>query len=345
MLAIQNAGSGYYNYYHVHGRGEAKNNQAETAWYHRDLSKEEISSNNYVLNSESQGADICRKIAAQYKDAAEENRQKYGSVTDLKNAIYAKYKGQEYRECSLQERIAMEQNELSMTMYGVVNYYYASHDPHAADDAVKNSVGRSETEERSFNEKTLGMQIANVFKNNGINTALFGNARFSFSVNGMTKQLTVSLLKNNANNSISRDLLRKMTEALNTGKNARNLFYNLLYDANRQKLLKEDEEAKYVLCSSFHEQTGMDIRNFTQTAKGFVNDKGRNALSIYKEAVRNSSLRPEFKDLAYEQFKTLEKNARQFDLASVDDLILSLSYQDGKVNMPSTGAEGLEAVA
>ena len=136
-----------------------------------------------------------------------------------------------------------------------------------------------------------------------------------------------------------------MTEALNTGKNARNLFYNLLYDANRQKLLKEDEEAKYVLCSSFHEQTGMDIRNFTQTAKGFVNDKGRNALSIYKEAVRNSSLRPEFKDLAYEQFKTLEKNARQFDLASVDDLILSLSYQDGKVNMPSTGAEGLEAVA
>jgi hypothetical protein len=345
MPTIQNAGSGYYNYYHVKGRVETKTNQAKTPWYDRDLSKEEISNNNSTLNRESEGADICRKIADQYRDVAEANRRKYNNVTDLTNAVYAKYHGQEYRGYSLDECHAMARNELNMTMYGVVNLYDASHDPHASGKASKNIAGSNEAADRTFNLKTLGMQIANVFRHNGINMSLFGDAKFAFSVNGMTKQLTVSLLQNNSNNSISGDLLEEMTEALNTGKNAGNLFHNMLHDASRQKLLKEDEKAKYLLYSSFREQTGLDIRDFRQTTNGFVNSNGENALDIYKEGVRNSSLRPEFKGLAYDYFKTLEINARQFDLANTADLTLSLTYQSGTVTMPSANPGSFEAFA
>ena len=345
MSMIQNVGSGYYNYYHVKGRVETKDNQAKTAWYDRDLSQEEIANNNSILNRESEGADICRKIAAKYKDVAEANRKRYGNATDLSNAVYAKYNAREYSGYSLQERFAMARNEISMTMYGVVNFYDAHHDPSLNGEVTKNTLGSDDAEQRAFNQKTLASQIGNVFKNNGINPLLFGNAKFAFSINGMTKGLTVSLLDNNGNDSITSELLQKMTDALNTGKNTSNLFHNLLHNANQQGTLKENEKAKYLLYSSFREQTGLDIRTFTQTDKGFITDKGENALDIYKEGVRNSSIQPEFKSLVFDYFKNLEKNAQQFDMASTPDLTLSLTYQKGVISFDTAKSGSFEAFA
>lgn len=66
MVQIASVGKGYYNYYGVSNRTKTEESKVNEVWYYKDLSTEEINSNNSnsgCSNRESQGADICRNVA------------------------------------------------------------------------------------------------------------------------------------------------------------------------------------------------------------------------------------------------------------------------------------------
>jgi hypothetical protein len=340
---IQSQGSGYYNYYNISSR--YKTEKPSEVWYHKDLSTQEISSNNAgVQNKESANADLYRKLERVYAGLAEQNRAKYRTVDELRNALYAKYSSSgAYAGYSKEQRNAMYLNELSMTCFGTIGNYSGMGggdelaDPHLNGEVTKNAP----TDTQEFNRKTLSQQLRNVFANNGLDFSLLGNARFSFSVDGMTKKLKVTLIKDDNANPISEGLLARIEEALNTKENATRLFYNMLYNANHEGTIPADERVKYLLYQEFYQNTGLDIRLFQQTRDGFVNANGEYARDLYKEGLKYTAEIPkEFKGAAYDYFLSLEKEAMKYDISGVSDLTLRMEYQNGIV-MPSNSYESI----
>ena len=330
MMTTSVVGNGYYNYYHDKSRYETPDGKAKTAWYDRDLTKEEIGKDNAgVLNKDYQCADLCRKLADAYQSVAESNRAKYSTAQEAKDAIWAKYSASgEYSAYSHEERTAMARNEIHMTLFGTIDTW--NNDPHLNGAVSKNTHnGASEEENRSFNIKTLGAQFLNLWNNNGISTSQMKDSGFLFSINSMSLQASISLLygKNQ-----DQGLIDSMTKALNSKDNAKNLFYNLLYDANKQGILPKNSLAKWKLYSDFKEVTGLDITTFKQTENGFIDNDGRNAVDIYDEAIRERKTMPtEHKAAAKDYFRKLVDDAMKYNISEVPDLVLSMEYRNGEV--------------
>ena len=332
MLTNSVAGNGYYNYYHEKNRYETPDGKAETVWYDKDLSSEEIGCNNAgVLNKDSYGADLCRKLADAYRGVAEANRAKYSTAQEAKDAIWAKYTStREYSAYSHEEREAMARNEVEMTLFGIIDTW--NNDPHLKGTVSKNTLdSTNEAESRSFNIKTLGAQFLNLWKNNGIDASQMNGSGFLFSVNGMNGQASVYLLDGKKQDASFLDLL---TKALNTKDNASNLFSNLLYDANKQGIVPRNSLTKWKLYNNFKQVTGLDIEKFEQTENGFIDNEGRNAVDIYDKAIMEKKDMPsEHKVAAKEYFRTIVNDAMKYSIFEVPDLVLSMEYRNGEVYM------------
>lgn len=219
-----------------------------------------------------------------------------------------------------------------MTMFGYVNLSEAREVAGITGEISKNKSSVSDEEDRSFNKKMLGSQIANVFKNNGIALSLLSDKSFRFSIDGMTNKLSVTLI---GKSEMSEGLIDTIENALNTKENAKKLFYNLLYDSSKRGMISSDQLAKWKLFSEFMNISGKDIRDFTQTPEGLVDSEGSYARDIYKHALIDTKKIPaEFKGTAYDYFTLLEEDAMRHNIAEVTDLTLSIDYRGGQVIMP-----------
>lgn len=332
-MQINSVGNGYYNYYGIDSRYKTPDGKAMEVWYERDLSTEEINSNNSnsgPTNRESQGADICRKVADSFQGVAAANRARYSDPEKMKSAVWAKYQASgNYKHLTHEQRTALARTEINMTMFGYVNLPDAKIVAEIKGEVTKNKPSMTTAEDREFNRYTLSKQIANVFKNNGIQLSIFEGKSFKFSVNGMSYEPTITSLDNNEDNL---GLLDQMTKALNTNNNAKNLFSNLLYDLSKQSLIPTDQLSKWKLFSDFKNITGRDIRDFKQTPEGFFDKDGISARDIYLESLEHSNKVPaEFKGDAFKYFKELEKDALRYDISKVQNLTLSLEYINGDV--------------
>ena len=333
MVAV---GRGYYNYYHNRSRPEIADGRAKTAWYDREIPTDKIGRNNVKPSCDYEGADICRKVADKLEGIAASNRTQYGSASEVKDAIWAKYSSQgAYKKYSHDQRAAMAMAEINMTLYGTVRYSDARILGEIEGDFTKSTLGRVDDEDRQYNINMLGKQIGNVLGNNGINLTLLGNSRFEISVNGFSNALSIFLLDEKGNLDANEGLLGSMKAALQTGRNASNLFHNMLVDANRQGLVPTDQLAKLRLFNEFKQITGEDIREYRQTDDGFVNKDGKKTVDVYKEHLEKSTKVPaEFKGVAYDYYKEVEANAMKYNLAEVPELTLTLEYQNGVVSLP-----------
>lgn len=336
MESISTVGKGYFNYYHDKSRLETADGKAKTAWYDTEIPTDEIGRNNVKPSRDYEGADICRKVADKLESVAASNRSKYGSASEMKDAIWAKYSSQgAYKKYSYDQRAAMAMAEINMTLYGTVRYSDARILGEIEGDYTKSTLGRGDDEDRQYNINMLGKQIGNVLGNNGINLTLLGNSRFGISVNGFSNALSIFLLDEKGNLDANEGLLESMKAALQTGRNASNLFHNMLVDANRQGLVPSDQLAKLRLFSEFKQITGEDIREYKQTDDGFVNKDGKKAADVYKEHLEKSTKVPaEFKGVAFDYYKEVESNAMKYNLAEVQELTLTLEYQSGAVSLP-----------
>lgn len=346
MESIATIGRGYYNYYHDKSRLETADGKAKTAWYDREIPTDEIGRNNVSPSRDYEGADICRKVADKLESVAASNRGRYGTVSEVKDAIWAKYSFQgAYKKYSHEQRAAMAMAEINMTLYGTVRYGDARILGEIEGDFTKSTLGRGDDEDRQYNINMLGKQIGNVIGNNGVNLSLLGNSRFGISVNGVSNALSVFLLDAKGNPNASEGLLGSMAAALQTGRNVSNLFHNILADVNKQGLVPADQLAKLRLFSEFKQITGEDIRQYKQTDDGFVNKDGKKAVDVYKEHMEKSNKVPtEFKGAAFDYYKEVESNAMKYNLAEVSELTLTLEYQNGVVSLPD-GVKGFDVSA
>lgn len=338
MVQIASVGKGYYNYYGVSNRTKTEEGKVNEVWYYKDLSKEEINRNNSnsgCSNRESQGADICRNVAEQLEGIAIANRSKYSDPEVMKREVFAKYHNSDkYKNFTFEQKIALARAEIDMTMFGTVGLSEARTIAEINGKKTQNTISIADQEDREFNKKMLGQQICNVLSNNDISISLLGNSSYTFSVKGMTNELSISL---NGDDSKSSDLelLKKMTDALNSNDNAKKLFSNILYDQSKRGLISSNQLTKWKLFSDFKNITSLDIRDFKQTEEGFVDFEGKNAKDIYKDALENTTKVPsEFKGVAYDYFAQLADEAMKYNLSKVKDLTLSLDFFDGKVSMP-----------
>lgn len=85
---------------------------------------------------------------------------------------------------------------------------------------------------------------------------------------------------------------------------------------------------KYHAIHDYKEVTGEDLRTYSQTKDGFVDEKGRNALDVYKKALETTdSIPAQFKGAAFEVFSGNLKTLMGKDFASIPDMNLQIGFQ------------------
>ena len=87
----------------------------------------------------------------------------------MKSAVWAKYQASgNYKHLTHEQRTALARAEINMTMFGYVGLSDAKTVAEIKGEVTKNKSSKTDAEDREFNRYTLSKQIANVFKNNGM---------------------------------------------------------------------------------------------------------------------------------------------------------------------------------
>jgi hypothetical protein len=306
-------GTEYYNYYNIAGRFTPETAQAP-AWKKKySVTTDEVKSSNY-----SQEEDAYKAYSALediYYAASVQNREKYSDVNDLYAHLSEKYLfNKDYSDCSYSEKQAMYFNELNMTLYGCLSNGGNLNDPR-----LKGEVeDLTDSGKQSYNRQMVNTQIWNIFKNNGIDMSALKNRGLIFTIDPFNYILKVS---GTEDESIS----EKMEAALNSGNNARQLFYHILNSSSSS--ISQDVLTKYQALKDFQNVTELDLRDFFSTEEGFVNSDGVKALDIYKESLKSSDTIPsEFKSDAYSYFSALLQKLSETDFSEIPDLNLTIGF-------------------
>ena len=117
---------------------------------------------------------------------------------------------------------------------------------------------------------------------------------------------------------------------LNDNRNSTELFHHIM-QSNRSRI-DDDVRDKYRAIRDFKEKTGEDLRTYKQTAEGFVNANGQNALDVYKEALKSTDSVPaQFKGVVLEMFSDNLKTLMNKNFANIPDLVLQIGFSNGEL--------------
>lgn len=300
----------YYNYYNVKGRYSPSTPETPAWRKIYEVIDDRVESNNSDPESEIYQAHC--KLEDIYYNSSVSNRAKYKDEHSLKQALSQKYLfGAAYSQYDYAQRRAMYENELNMTMFGTCGNM---NDPRLG-GSVK---GPTDTEQAVYNRKMVNTQISNILSLNGIDVSLLDG--MIFSMDSFDHKLTVT--------GVEEHTARLIERLLNCDGNNDELFYHVLQSSRSR--INEDVMAKYRAVQNFKEITGEDLRNYHQMKDGFVDEQGRNALDVYKEALKNSTKVPaEFKGTAWEFFKGNLQVLMSKNFAGIADLNLQIGFSGG----------------
>jgi hypothetical protein len=305
----------YYNYYNVKGRYTPDTPQTP-AWKKRyAVVDDRVESNNYSQDSDDYKAHVTLEEA--YYAASVSNREKYSSVIDLEAALAQKYLlSDTYSGYSMEERMAMSENEENMTLYGTLSSYDRN-DPHLTGEV------KAQTDEQvsAYNSKMVNLQLSNIFTNAGIDMSVLGKYQLSFSIDPYNYSLKVTGTGNS-------DLKQTLEKLLNENNNSRELFYYILQSSRGS--ISKNALLKYHALRSFASVTGEDPRDYKLTEDGLVNEKGQNILDVYKKALETSDAVPSgYKGAAYSTFADNISELLSKDFINIPALNLSIGYSNG----------------
>ena len=314
--------SGYYNYYNDPSRYHT--DKPLTAWYDKEADTDSIHSNN-DNNRDSELAAECRKLEATYSGIAESNRCKYSTKREVINGVYQKYfNSSMYDGYSREEKSAMYENEVEMTLYGEIST--AANDPH-----LKGKVEVNKGTKAGYNDEMVNTQFNNVLLKAGINFSVLSNYNFSLSIDAYSYQVTVSGLNDE-------ELSRQVEAALSTGNNAKQFMSYLFRKEKEAGCFSKEQEQKYYLVNEFKNITGEDLREYKQTEDGFIRSDGKNAIDVYKDALRTTKEVPaQYKGAAFDYFQSMLEKASTYDFSSTKDLVLSTNYESGVLGAAQSG--------
>jgi len=304
--------SQYFNYYNVKGHYTPETPQTP-AWRKTfEVVDDRVESNNHSQESDLYKAFV--KLEETYYDAAVSNRAKYKDVDSLKQALGQKYLfGDAYKNYDYTQRRAMYENELRMTMYGTCGNM---NDPRLGGPVMDTT----DEEKAAYNRQMVNTQISNILTNAGLDISLLGD--MTFSIEPFNHTLTVLGLDDEKSSLIER--------LLNDNRNSTELFHHIM-QSNRFRI-DDDARDKYRAIRDFKEKTGEDLRTYRQTAEGFVDASGRNALDVYKAALKTTDSVPaQFKGVVLEVFSGNLQNLMGKGFANIPDLVLQIGFSNGEL--------------
>ena len=307
----------FYNHYNIKGTYTPQIPEIPDWKKRYAIVKDEISSNNNSQNNSEYKA--YSKLEETYYKLSVANRQKYHTRDEVITALSKKYSAQSavYGRYNNTERDAMYQNELYMTLYGCLGGGGNVDDPHVDGDVYD----PTESERKSYNRKMVNRQVNTVLLNTGIDLIRLDDYDITFTIDPVCFLLKVTGVEDE-------ELKNQIEGALNTGENAKQLFYHILYNSGSS--ISEEVLTKYLAMKEFQNVTGLKLNDFIQTKVGFENVDGENALDLYKKYLKTSdSVIPGHKNGIYDYFKGLLNQLSTKNYAEIQDLNLSIRYKNG----------------
>jgi len=308
--------SAYYNHYNIKCRYTPERPEIPDWKEKYVVTEEKVKSNNYSQDSDAFKA--YTKLEEIYYPLGVSNRAKYRTEVELYAALSQKYYlSGNYKGYSYSEIDAMYSNELKMTLYGCLNTGGNVSDPHLK----RGVMDPSNSEQKSYNRNMVNVQLGNIFSKAGLSSDILVKYNMTFTIDPLNYKLKVSGVDD-------KEIADIIEKALNTDNNSRELFYHIM-NSNSGSISKE-VLSKYHALRKFKSVTGQDLRDYKQTALGMVNEKGENALDVYKEALKTTNVVPAlFKGDAYRDFAENIEKLLAKDFSCIPDLNLSIEYKNG----------------
>lgn len=310
---------GYYNYYNIESRYNVSKPHDR---YQEMVDRYKANSDTLHSNNEDPFSDkniAIRNFEEKLAVVAADNRSKCATAHDVYAYLGKKYFGKDAttymdRLNADEKTRAMYDNELKATLFGT---YQTSN---TADPRIGWQAEDWETEEtknKNSNQKIISNQMNNLLTKHGI--TLDSEDTLLISFNPYDYTATVSGIKNS-------DTLNKINTLLNSGKNAKELFY---YTFKNSGSLNSEAVTKYRAYQNILDLTGQKLNEFTLDNGKFYTSDGKEITSLIDEGIEKDNLIPnDFKNVANKYTTDLLKEIAQKGFNSMPDLNLTIGYNN-----------------
>ncbi len=310
---------GYYNYYNIESRYNVSKPHDR---YQEMVDRYKANSDTLHSNNEDPFSDkniAIRNFEEKLAVVAADNRSKCATAHDVYAYLGKKYFGKDAttymdRLNADEKTRAMYDNELKATLFGT---YQTSN---TADPRIGWQAEDWETEEtknKNSNQKIISNQMNNLLTKHGI--TLDSEDTLLISFNPYDYTATVSGIKDS-------DTLNKINTLLNSGKNAKELFY---YTFKNSGSLNSEAVTKYRAYQNILDLTGQKLNEFTLDNGKFYTSDGKEITSLIDEGIEKDNLIPnDFKNVANKYTTDLLKEIAQKGFNSMPDLNLTIGYNN-----------------
>lgn len=310
---------GYYNYYNIESRYNVSKPHDR---YQEMVDRYKANYDTLHSNNEDPFSDkniAIRNFEEKLAVVAADNRSKCATAHDVYAYLGKKYFGKDAttymdRLNADEKTRAMYDNELKATLFGT---YQTSN---TADPRIGWQAEDWETEEtknKNSNQKIISNQMNNLLTKHGI--TLDSEDTLLISFNPYDYTATVSGIKDS-------DTLNKINTLLNSGKNAKELFY---YTFKNSGSLNSEAVTKYRAYQNILDLTGQKLNEFTLDNGKFYTSDGKEITSLIDEGIEKDNLIPnDFKNVANKYTTDLLKEIAQKGFNSMPDLNLTIGYNN-----------------
>lgn len=248
---------------------------------------------------------------------AADNRSKCATVHDVYALLGKKYFGKDSttymdRLNADEQTRAMYDNELNATLYGT---YHNSNQMDPRINWTPDDWATEEAKAKTSNQKIISSQMNNLLSKYGVNledgeTLLISFNPYEYSANVQGINDTTKL--------------ETINKLLNSGKNAKELFY---YTFQNSGSLNPDAVTKYRAYQDIKNLTGEKLSELSLDNGKFYTADGKDVLKMAYDGIDKDSLIPmDFKGVAKEHTKGLLDEVAKKGYTSMPDLNLTIGY-------------------
>lgn len=308
---------GYYNYYNNEHRMSVStpHDRYQEMVDRYNANSDSIHHSNEDPYSEKNLA--IREFEEQLAVVAADNRSKCATVHDVYAYLGKKYFGKD--ATTYMDRLnaddatrAMYDNELNATLYGTY------HNSNLNDPRIKWTQEDWETEaanSKNSNQKIISSQMNNLLSKYGANIENGETLLISFNPYEYSAQVT-------GINDIEK--LNAINKLLNSGKNAKELFY---YTFQNSGSLDSEAITKYRAYQNILDLTGENLSELTLDDGKFYTSDGKDILKLAFDGIEKDNLIPmDFKAVAKQYTEGLLNEVAKKGFNSMPDLNLTIGY-------------------
>lgn len=308
---------GYYNYYNIEHRLTVTEPHDR---YKEMVDRYQANADSLHSNNEDPYSDkniAVRNFEEKLAVVAADNRSKCATVHDVYAYLGKKYFGKDHttymdRLNADDETRAMYDNELKATLFGT---YHSSNTTDPRIQWKEEDWATEETKNKNSNQKIISAQMNNLLSKNGINLEAGDTLLISFDSYNYTS--TTTGIKDS-------ELLNKINNLLNSGKNSKELFY---YTFNNSGSLNSEAVTKYRAYQNIMDLTGEKLSDLTLENGKFYTKDGKDIVSRIDTGIEKDNLIPnEFKNVARQYSLDLLNQIAEKGFNSMPDLNLTIGY-------------------